>query len=588
MSSSKEASGSGARSGERLLNVAVLAQAKRLDVSFLHKLGLHDLDNGLGVGIPYYDRAGDRIAVKLRTRLAAKDGSRWPAKTPLAAYGDWRLDSVAKAGWLILVEGESDCWTLWHHSLPALGLPGANTAKTLNAEHLVGATKLFVHVEQDPGGKAFHDGVLRRLAELNFTGQVFTFHMPAGIKDPSALHIDDPGTFEPRFSMALQTAAPQAPTHLHVQIDDQAGKPGPSQEEETREVCAIRLSDVPEEKVRWLWPGRIPLGKLTILDGDPGLGKSTVTLDIAARLTRGVGMPGCPAPSVAESEVIMLTSEDGAGDTVKPRFCAAKGDVGRLTLVTGIKLSSGTLLPLYFPTHVHDLHRIVSEAQAKLVIIDPLMAYLPESINSASDQSVRQALLPLAQLAETTGAAVMVVRHLNKQSGKTAVYRGGGSIGIIGAARSGLLICKDTNHPHRRYFGVTKCNLCKHPRTIAFEVVDADGLPVIQWQEEVEVSIEDALASEPAEAEEEGNDTDAFLLGRLADGPVPATQLVEEAATLCLSKSSLKRAKKRLRIDSAMIPNANGRGGHWVWRLPPATDSPPPHQEALHAWPEPR
>src|SRR5262249_46891155 len=122
------------RNGARL-TLAALAEAKRLPVDFLRDLGLSDLPQG-GIGIPYYGLTGEEIAVKRRTALKAAEGSYWPKGMPLAAYGQWRLVEAAKAGFLILVEGESDCLALWHHGLPALGLPGSSTAKTLLAEHV--------------------------------------------------------------------------------------------------------------------------------------------------------------------------------------------------------------------------------------------------------------------------------------------------------------------------------------------------------------------------------------------------------------------------------------------------------------------
>jgi hypothetical protein len=549
-----------------------LARAKSLPPALLRQLGLSDLPNGRGVGISYRDRAGDQVAVKRRTALVAKEGSYWPARTPLMAYGDWKLHEVARAGWLVLVEGESDCWTLWQHAFPAIGLPGSCSAGTLTVEHLVGVTRLFIHVEPDKGGQKFHESVLKRLSELHYADETFTFHMPAGFKDPSALHIDNPEAFAERFNLALQTAAPHTPTHLHVKIDPNAAsgtlETSPTKAEETREPYAVRLIDVAEDRVRWLWPGRIPLGKLTILDGDPGLGKSTVTLDIAARVTTGKAMPATQDPTLAASHVVLLTAEDGLGDTIRPRLAAAEADLGKVTALEGIRLSSGTLLPIFLPMHIGYLRQVLRDTQARLVLIDPLMAYLPESVNAASDQSVRQALLPLSECAEATGAAVLVVRHLNKQPGKNVIYRGGGSIGIIGAARSGLLIAKDRVHPDRRFLGVTKSNLCKPPRTLAFQLIEGNGSAIVRWSDEVDVAIEDVLSESGEEGESEGVEADAFLLARLGAGPVPAKQILQDAAEASISERTLRRAKRRLKIQSDFIPGPDGKGGHHAWRLP--------------------
>src|SRR5207237_257756 len=117
--------------GTETVTVADLAADKKLPAEFLCNLGLEDVQGG--VGIPYYGETGEPIAVKKRTHLVAKRGSRWPGGVQISAYGQWRLDQAAKVGFLILVEGESDCWVLWYHGLPALGIPGADATKCLNA-----------------------------------------------------------------------------------------------------------------------------------------------------------------------------------------------------------------------------------------------------------------------------------------------------------------------------------------------------------------------------------------------------------------------------------------------------------------------
>jgi hypothetical protein len=183
------------KSNGSTLTLAALAKAKHLPAEFLRQLGLHDLAQGV-VGIPYYGPTGEDIAIKRRTALKAKDGSYWPRGTPLTSYGQWRLDAANKAGFLIVVEGESDCWALWHHGLPALGLPGANTAKTLLREHVEAINTVYTHREPDAGGEAFVRGVVARLVAIGFRGKAFELQMPDGLKDPAELHAADPGGFK--------------------------------------------------------------------------------------------------------------------------------------------------------------------------------------------------------------------------------------------------------------------------------------------------------------------------------------------------------------------------------------------------------
>jgi hypothetical protein len=211
------------------LTLSALAEAKQLPATWLHEeLGVRELPGG-GVGIPYYDFDGSELAVKSRTALKATDGSFWPKGRSLAAYGSWRIETAQKAGHAYIAEGETDCWTLWRHGLPAVGIPGANAVKnTLLAEHVVGLTAIYVVREPDRGGDAFIVGVAARLAELGFDGKLYELRMPEGIKDPSELHLRDPEEFKEVLQAAVESATmvPLArPGRRHEQ--ESAGDPEP-------------------------------------------------------------------------------------------------------------------------------------------------------------------------------------------------------------------------------------------------------------------------------------------------------------------------------------------------------------------------
>jgi hypothetical protein len=194
------------RGNGQQLTVEALAEAKQLPCQYLRQLGLRDLAGG-GVGIPYYGPTGEEIAVKRRTALKATEGSYWP-KQPLAAYGQERLDAAMKASFLILVEGESDCWTVWYHGLPALGIPGANAVKTLQYEHVEVVEGIYVLREPDRGGEIFVAGIRDRLPALGFSGKLFELRMPDGIKDPADLHVADPERFKATLEEAILAATP--------------------------------------------------------------------------------------------------------------------------------------------------------------------------------------------------------------------------------------------------------------------------------------------------------------------------------------------------------------------------------------------
>jgi putative DNA primase/helicase len=191
----------------RPITLADLARAKRLPVPFLEQLGVRDLPGG-GVGIPYYGPAGEDLFVRQRDAPGRSKRFHQPAGVPLVPYGQHRLAEAHKVGFLNLVEGESDCWTLWHHGLPALGIPGNTSWNTLQAEHLAGIGTVYILREADQGGGTFIKGMTTRLERLGFEGKAFEVRCPGGIKDPSDLHASDPERFLHAFKDAILTATP--------------------------------------------------------------------------------------------------------------------------------------------------------------------------------------------------------------------------------------------------------------------------------------------------------------------------------------------------------------------------------------------
>jgi hypothetical protein len=193
-------------SNGKCITLTELAEHKALAADYLEQLGLHDLTDGSGVGIPYFDTTGKQVALKRRTRLVAKEGSWWPKGVPLRAYGEWRLDEAHKERLLFVVEGESDCWALWFHGLPALGIPGANAAKTLTEEHIECLDAICLIREPGQSGESFIPGMTRRLGELGFAGKALELRCPAGLKDPADLHKQAPDRFLALMEQATDEA----------------------------------------------------------------------------------------------------------------------------------------------------------------------------------------------------------------------------------------------------------------------------------------------------------------------------------------------------------------------------------------------
>lgn len=263
----------------------------------------------------------------------------------------------------------------------------------------------------------------------------------------------------------------------------------------------VRLADIEPERVEWLWKGRIPRSKVTLLEGDPDEGKTLVAIDIAARVTRGMLMPDTIATGIEVVEpggVVFITAEDGLGDTIRPRFDAAGGDPERVLV---FPLDA---LPELNPEGLAIIEASVAQIGARLVVLDPLNAFLPDRVDTHQDKQVRRALQPLAALADRTGVAVLVIRHLNKSGGQNAKYRGGGSIGIIGAARSDLLVAPDPADATRKVLALVKHNLAAESPALGYELIGntASGVTAVQvrWLGETTYSARDLLA-EPEDDE---------------------------------------------------------------------------------------
>jgi hypothetical protein len=346
---------------------------------------------------------------------------------------------------------------------------------------------------------------------------------------------------------------------------DSPAAPAPSSQPHTwhrqRHGPLVALSQVSPERLHWLSPGRLAAGKITILDGDPGLGKSTLLCEFAARISRGDPLPGGePAPP---RPVVLMSAEDDLYDTIRPRIDAAGGDARRVIAFSTL-LSAGT--PVAIPDDVRILEKIIAPTNAALLVIDPLAAFLSPRHNVNSDQAVRQAFHSLKGLAERTGAAIVAVRHLNKSMSGNPLYRGGGSIGIIGAARCGLLLAADPDDPERRILAATKGNLGRPPPSLAFRLVAPPGSHVArvvwngesQWQGDqlLRESISGvAPRSLLAEAQE-------WLRAALADGPRPAREILREAGEAGIGRDLLYAARK---LEGVRIGKERVVGGRWVW-----------------------
>lgn len=329
----------------------------------------------------------------------------------------------------------------------------------------------------------------------------------------------------------------------------------------------VRLADVVPEEVAWLWCGRLARGKLAVLVGEPGVGKSFVSLDVAARISTGAPWPdGGAAPL---GDVILLSAEDGPADTIRPRLDALGGDPARVTLLRAVHDADGER-HFSLATDLLALESAMVTRGAALVIIDPLSAYLGDR-DSYKDAEVRSLLAPVAALAEKRCAAVLGVMHTGKDSQRRAIHRALGSVAFVAAARIVLAAGKDRDDEARRILVTVKANLCAPAPALAYRIA---GVPVrVEWEPgTVEgVTADDALGGGLPEDREERYRADELLRELLRDGEVKSSVVHHAADAHGVSRRGLWAAKRRLGVRTRHRGQP-GKAGAWFWWLPDVDD----------------
>lgn len=337
-----------------------------------------------------------------------------------------------------------------------------------------------------------------------------------------------------------------------------------------------RLSDVKAQPISWLWQGRIARGKVSMIAGNPGLGKSQLTAAMAAVVTTGGRWP-VDRTLCATGNVVFVSGEDDAADTIRPRLEAAGADVARCFILDMVRDvgRDGEQRQRSFSLQ-SDLPALASMLEeiggAALVVIDPISAYLG-SADSHKNADIRALLDPLGKFASQWGAAVICVSHLNKGGGNgEALARVTGSLAFVAAARAAFVVVKDKEDERRRLFLTAKNNIGNDSEGLAYQVrgITLDsGISTsrVEWESEA-VTITADEAMRPPVSDEEGEslaDAKAFLRGLLADGALPSKQVRADADGAGHSWRTVQRAQKALGIEAVK----EGMRGGWVWKLPP-------------------
>ena len=310
----------------------------------------------------------------------------------------------------------------------------------------------------------------------------------------------------------------------------------------------IKMSEIQSQEVSWLWFPFIPYGKLTIIQGDPGDGKTTLVLNIAAWLSKGEGLDNEMKLSEPVN-VIYQSAEDGLADTVKPRLELAGADCERI-LVIDEKEKSLSMVD-------ERLEKAIVRTKARMLILDPIQAYLGGGMDMNRANEARDMTKKLGALAEKYQCAIILIGHMNKAAGNKAAYRGMGSIDFFAVARSVLLVGRVEGEPNIRAVVQIKNNLAAfgHPKAFA---LSEDGF---QWLGDYEITADEVLGGIAPKANKMEQAKRLLRELALTTDAIQSNEIFDMADEKGISKRTLENAKRELGIRARKINNS------WYWEL---------------------
>lgn len=320
------------------------------------------------------------------------------------------------------------------------------------------------------------------------------------------------------------------------------------------ELKLINMETVEVEDIDWLLYPFIPYGKVTIIQGDPGEGKTTMVLQIIAKMTRGeMILPGNgEEKKTVEKEpvnVIYQTAEDGLGDTIKPRLLAAGADCSKVLVIDDGEQPL-TMLD-------NRLEEAIVCTKARLVVLDPIQGFLGAEVDMHRANEIRPLMKRVSVLAEKHHCAIILIGHMNKNNAGKSSYRGLGSIDFQAAARSVLVVGRIRNEPEIRAVCHMKSSLAPEGKALAFRLDKENGF---EWIGEYEIDADELLSGN--NRGQKLTEAKAFLREILTDGQVPQKEILEEAERRGIKSKTLWNAKKALNIQSGKT------GKQWGWFMP--------------------
>lgn len=328
-------------------------------------------------------------------------------------------------------------------------------------------------------------------------------------------------------------------------------------EKQNVELKLIHMEDVVSKEVEWLWYPYIPYGKITIIEGDPGEGKTTLVLKLAAALSRGLPLPCDDDKEYEPIHIIYQTAEDGIEDTIKPRLEKAGADCSMIRVIdeTDKELSMTD----------DRLEQVIIETKARLIILDPIQAYIGATVDMHRANEIRPVLKHLGIIAEKHNCAIILIGHMNKASGSKSTYRGLGSIDIQATARSVLLVARLRDKPNIRIMAHDKSSLAPAGDAIGFEMTEDNGMVCIG---PYDITIDELLSGNEGRGKKKLDIAENFIKEYFGSNKViPSNEIMMEAAKRSIKRNTLLSAKKKLGITSDKEKAEDGTI-YWTWVMP--------------------
>lgn len=328
-------------------------------------------------------------------------------------------------------------------------------------------------------------------------------------------------------------------------------------EKQNVELKLIQMEDVVSKEVEWLWYPYIPYGKITIIEGDPGEGKTTLVLKLAAALSRGLPLPCDDDKEYEPIHIIYQTAEDGIEDTIKPRLEKAGADCSMIRVIdeTDKELSMTD----------DRLEQAIIETKARLIILDPIQAYIGATVDMHRANEIRPVLKHLGIIAEKHNCAIILIGHMNKASGSKSTYRGLGSIDIQATARSVLLVARLRDKPNIRIMAHDKSSLAPAGDAIGFEMTEDNGMVCIG---PYDITIDELLSGNEGRGKKKLDIAENFIKEYFGSNKViPSNEIMMEAAKRSIKRNTLLSAKKKLGITSDKEKAEDGTI-YWTWVMP--------------------